>query len=93
MSENLFTVLLADDTWISLSNGNYLTLVRNFDEVLCKVSEWLITNRLTLNNEKTVCVNFSTRIIPECSTFIKLYSVSLSYSGTVKHLGITLDNS
>ena len=93
VSESLFTVLFVDVTCISLSNNNYLTLVRNFNEVLCKISAWLSTNRLILNINRTVCANFSTRIFPECNSFIKLNNVFLSYSGTVKYLGVTIDNS
>ena len=64
-----------------------------FNEKLCKVSELLNTNRLTLNIDKTVCVNFSTHPIPEKDTFIKLNNESLSYSRTVKCLGVILDES
>ena len=70
MSESLFTVLFADDTCIFLTNYNYFKIVRVFNEELCKVSEWLNIYRLTLNIDKTVCVNFYSRTIPESDTSI-----------------------
>ena len=91
VSETLFTVLFADDICISLKNLNCLTPVRKFNEKICKVSEWLNTNRLTLNTGKAVCVNFSTSNIPESDTFIKLNNVNLIYSRTAKYLGEFLD--
>ena len=68
-----------------------MTLVRKFDEELCEVSEWQNTNRLTLNIDKTGCVNFSSRTHPESDAFIKLNNANLSYSRTVKYLGVNLD--
>ena len=88
-----FTVSFADDTCISLTNFNYFILVRMFNEKLCEVSEWLSTICLTTNKDQTVCVNFYTRTIPESDTFMKINNVSLSYSRTVKYLGVILDES
>ena len=43
-----------------------------------KVSELLNTNRLTLDIDKTVCVNFSTSNIPESDILIKLNKVKVT---------------
>ena len=48
LSESLFMESFGEDTYISLSNFNYLLLVRKFNEEIYKVSEWLNTNRLNV---------------------------------------------
>ena len=64
-----------------------------FNEELCKVSERINANCLTVNTDKMLYVNFSNRTIPESDTFIKLNNVSLSYSRALKYLSVILDES
>ena len=61
------SVLFADDAAFVSSDVNYNQLVTTFNSSLQRVSDWWIANRISLNLEKTVAVNFSKRKVPENS--------------------------
>ena len=49
VSEYLFTVLYADDTSILINNNNYSDLVQFLNNDLCILTNWLKSNKLSLN--------------------------------------------
>jgi hypothetical protein len=50
---DLFTILFADDTSLSLAGPDYDILLAQFNSLLSKVTEWLKINLLSLNVGKT----------------------------------------
>ena len=52
VSNELHSILFADDACHSLSDTNYGRLIRIFNDESIKFDNWLMTNRLTLNVEK-----------------------------------------
>ena len=55
------SVYFADDTSILIAHSNYNTLVQRGNEDLQNLSNWLISNKLTLNAQKTKVVIFRSR--------------------------------
>ena len=45
--------LFADDTTLSVRSEDYSTLVNQTNVELCKLEDWMIANRLTININKT----------------------------------------
>ena len=92
VSDQLFTILFADDTCITLSDRNYSTLIYNLNNELSKIYGWLINDRLSLNMVKTVAINFSKRTIPTFNVpTLMVNNVPLTFSPRVKYLGVVLD--
>ena len=90
VSPVLHNVLFADDTCFSLSDSDFTNLVRIFNEELDKVGNWLVTNRLSLNFQKTVAINFSLRnVITEPK--LKINNHYFDYVDSTKYLGVILD--
>jgi len=91
--------LFADDTNILYANKNLRTLETIINNELCKVSEWLISNKLSLNIAKSNFVIFhpyQKKLDYEIS--IALYDnesqrrVSLDRKDHVKYLGVIIDS-
>ena len=70
-----------------------MKLIETINHELKSLSDWLNANRLSLNLEKTVAINFSTREHLNTGTTVKLNNVEIKFSETVKYLGVILDNS
>jgi hypothetical protein len=54
-------VLFADDTTFSVSNSNFSELITTSNIDLCKVEQWTVANKLSLNIGKTFAIVFSNR--------------------------------
>ena len=67
VSSVLFILLFADDTNVFVQGKNIVNLVRTMNEEICKLSDWMDVNKLSLNVKKTKCMVFNLR---------KSYSVS-----------------
>ena len=69
VTPNADTTLFADDTTISISNTSFDELIQNTNAELVKINNWTISNRLTINVEKTetILVTNKTRDINEAS--------------------------
>ena len=89
-SSLLHTVLFADDTCFTLADSNLTNLINNFNRELNKFSHWLIVNRLTINYEKTVAINFSLKRAIDVSDLV-IDNHSLKYVKSTKYLGVILD--
>jgi len=90
ISPMFHTVLFADDTCLTLADENYSSLMENFNSELENVYAWLIANRLSLNFEKTVCINFSTRKYDDDSPLV-LNGLSFTSVNKTKYLGVIID--
>ena len=86
----LHSVLIANDSCLSLSETNYVRLIRKFNDELIKFDNKLIANRLTLNVEKPVTINFSTRFF-DVHSVLRINNENLSFLEFTKHLGIFID--
>ena len=54
----------ADDTTILISEKNQKNLYNNANEELNNIDNWLMTNKLSLNIDKTKCMHFKTLNTP-----------------------------
>ena len=85
-------ILFADDTTLSMSHGNYASLVEITNCELVKINDWLVINRLSLNIDKTFMMVFSNRrhdIDNQLPVVFDGNNVRLSETG--KFLGVCLD--
>ena len=91
------SILFADDTTIYDQNKNLDFLKWNIEQELVKVVDWFNANKLTLNVDKTQCLLFKpkharqTQKVKNTNT-IRLDNKDLTFSMSVKFLGIWLDN-
>ena len=83
--------LFADDSNLFLSNKNLNSLEVNVNRALMEVSEWLITNKLSLNVEKSNFVIFHSpqKKVPPID--LRVNQRSLKHKEFVKYLGILID--
>ena len=85
---SLIFYLFADDTNLLYSNKDLETVV---NEELIKVSDWLDTNKLSLNTSKSNFVIFHPyQHKPDCT--IQLEICNNDFKKSVKYLGILIDN-
>ena len=87
------TVLFADDTTLLNSYFDFSTLISNFNSDLNNVMNWTLTNRLTLNVQKTNAINFSNRQLPEtAANCLTINNRQINLVNTVKYLGVQFDS-
>ena len=90
------SILFADDTTIYDQNKDLDFLKWNTEQELVKVVDWFNANKLTLNADKTQCLLFKPKHARqqqkvENITTMKLDNKDLTFSMSVKFLGIWLD--
>ena len=92
VTPSIDTTLFADDTTISISDTSYDELIQKTNMELIKIHNWTISNRLTINVEKTeaILVTNKTRDINEAT--VRLNDNNIMYSPYCKFLGTFLDN-
>ena len=93
LDDVLFDVLYADDTcilYISGSDINALFDVLNIE--LAALLEWLNTNKLTLNVDKTFYMLFHRRRIKTDNLKLTIGQGTLKQTSQCKYLGLTIDN-
>ena len=69
VSENLNTILFADDSTFYLSGPNPHNLLTSLNTDIQKISQWCIANRLTINVNKTNYMVFTTKKNKSCTEF------------------------
>ena len=90
---NLFkTCLFADDTTLSVSNSNAVQLVETVNSDLNKISSWTLSNRLTINIDKTELLLFSNKDFDKNVHKLVLNNVPLRYVDSCKFLGVHIDH-
>ena len=93
VSPILDTTLFADDTTISVSDTNYDELIHKTNTELIKINDWTISNRLTVNVDKTETILVTNR--PSAITqhsYVQLNGENIMFSPHCKFLGTFLDN-
>lgn len=94
MSNILSTVMFADDTNFFYSHDNLDDIISTVNLELKKCSDWLNSNRLSLNIDKTHYIIFSSnrKSIPSNIDSVKITDTPIHKTSTTKFLGITLDS-
>ena len=92
ISDKLKFSHFADDTVVYMTGNNLKSLCRDLCNELIKVDDWLKTNRLSLNIDKTyfMVLTHNTYDINNC--IIKIRDKSINYVTETKFLGVILDN-
>lgn len=83
------TILFADDTTIYLSDMKTTTLRNTMNEDLERVSDWLRTNKLTLNINKTYACHFGQR--NDHMNNLQINGEEIEFADSVKYLGVNVD--
>jgi hypothetical protein len=87
--------LFADDTAILLSHKNLDTLNHAANDIMSRISDWLIMNRLTLNVDKTQCLLFlatNSQSNISWTPSIKINNSLLTFTNHIKYLGMVIDS-
>jgi hypothetical protein len=87
--------MYADDTHLTYASNDIDDIDHHFNEDLAKVSEWLVANRLTLNQSKTEFMLIRSR--QRISTFNSSPSLTINYVpikqiSHTKSLGVHIDD-
>ena len=92
VSENLFSILFADDTTVQIEGTNINTMMATLNCELAKLTEWLNANKLSINVSKSHYMVFhrSRRKINKGN--ILLGTTILSQVTFTKFLGVILDD-
>jgi len=88
-----FSRLFADDTCLLLSSPTLEELESQCNNELAKVSEWIVSNRLTLNPSKTQTLHVTYGKRLKSHFKFCLNNVPLDIMFNVKYLGVHLDYS
>ena len=93
VSNQLFTVLFADDTNIFDTNSDLKALINNVNTELLKVMDWLNANKLSLNIDKTHFIIFKNKS-KKITNNHKVYmnNREISEVKSTKFLGVLINN-
>ena len=92
VSDNLSCTLFADDTNFNISHDNYENLVSTLNNELANVHEWMVTNRLTINVNKTELLLFSNREVNYNNEQITLGGGHVGFVDHARFLGVVIDD-
>ena len=84
--------LFADDSNLFLSNKNIRVLEDNANSALIEVSEWLNTNKLSLNVDKSNHVIFHPPQQKVPSINLTVNQKRLEHKEYIKYLGVLIDS-
>ena len=92
ISNSLFFLMYADDTNVFISGKNLKELETQINKDLISLTEWLNTNKLSLNINKTHYMIFNPpRIKPNCRLHIHINNVEIHSVEQTKFLGVIID--
>jgi len=84
--------LFADDTLLSIVGTNLEECLAKMNEDLNSLAEWLNSNKLKLNLEKTKYMIITSRRTEAASnTNLKIYGENIQRAQNIKYLGVTID--
>ena len=84
--------LFADDTTLSISNKIYDDLVTDLNIELIRIDDWVVSNRLTINTDKTELMVISNKTVYHKDDQIFLKGECLKFTDNAMFLGLKLDN-
>ena len=85
------TLLFANDTTLTLSNGSLRELEKSVNSELTSIVAWMQTNKLTINFEKTNFILFGDKN-QKHNMNIFCSQQTISQVDSVKYLGILIDS-
>ena len=93
IAKNLFMCMFADDTNVFLTGKNLINLEKTMNDELSLMSDWLVSNRLSLNINKTHFMIFCPpRKKPDYSVKLKIENDNIDKVTHTKFLGVILDS-
>ena len=93
VSNELYLILFADDTNVFISGNNLKSIVSKMNNELQIVVEWLQSNRLSLNINKTKCMVFMPKRQKRLDNIsIKISGSTIEEVSNTKFLGVIIDN-
>ena len=89
---NLFSILYADDTDMFRSSKDFVELQKTVNENLSEISDWLQSNRLSINVKKTHVMIWTpkSKVLPDID--IKMNGHNIDVVQETKFLGVILDD-
>ena len=91
-SNLLFSILYADDTNIFIEGTEYHKVISTPNTELLKVSDWLNSNKLTINLKKTNYMVFHRSRIKTNSINLVILKKTSETTRSTKFLGVIIDN-
>ena len=85
-------ILFADDTTVFLQNKNLRDTLADATSEFSRISDWLRSNRLSLNIKKTKLLVFDNKIADHHNISALLDGEQIYASSHTKFLGITIDH-
>jgi len=93
ISNKFFPVLFADDSNLFFRGKNLNEMITTINEELSKVYEWLVTNKLSLNVDKTNFILFSTnRRQHLINQDVTIKGTKIKQVTSTKFLGVVIDS-
>lgn len=92
VTDKLKFLLYADDTTIFIQGHNLLDITTTLNTELNKISNWIKSNKLTLNINKTQYMVSSPLMTQSINILVKIDNVELIEVSEFKFLGVILDN-
>lgn len=83
--------LFADDTLLYLAGKNCDEVIEQLNSILGRLNQWLQTNKLKLNIDKTKCMIISSKEQHPTQT-VKIDNQCIEVVHKIKYLGIIVDN-
>ena len=90
-ASNFETTLFADDTNLHLSHINIDSLQSRVQQEMMKASNWMISNKLTLNYKKSCYMLISKKPLNDTNFSVLINQNLIEKSECVKYLGVYLD--
>ncbi|KAF7685156.1 RNA-directed DNA polymerase from mobile element jockey, partial [Cucumispora dikerogammari] len=90
-SNRLSFVLFADDTTVYTTGKNFNECIAHMNNELVNISNWFMSNKLTLNVDKTQVMFFSRRKKPPPNTQVTLRGQQIVNVTKTKFLGVIVD--
>ena len=84
------TILFADDMTLYITGPNPETLIATVNQELQKLNHWCLTNRLTINVDKTCFMLFSNKNL-DTLPVLKINNSIIKRNAQLKFLGVTYD--
>jgi hypothetical protein len=85
-------VLFADDTSVIITSTNSKEFYDNIMSALRKLNNWVATNLISLNLDKTNFMHFKTKNLGNIDFLINYGNANIISRSYTKFLGLTLDN-
>ena len=89
---NVKTTLFADDTTVSHSDRDYNTMISTLNNNLERILDWMTSNRLTINVEKTEAILITNRTCIFDNIALTLNNSLIPFSENCTYLGTVIDN-